>query len=105
LCGLAAILKEASNTRQNTEDKRENIQGLSLEKECYSMELDLLTNVTVVDDAIRFVAEKSKYKGKDKAKDRSSEVDYNDHEDEEEDKGCYIQYPIDDENEFCSCNI
>ena len=27
--------------------------------ECYSMKLDLLTNATVVDDAIRFVSEKS----------------------------------------------
>jgi hypothetical protein len=30
-----------------------------LAKECYAMKLDLLTNATVVDDAIRFVAEKS----------------------------------------------
>ncbi|MFL6362244.1 MAG: hypothetical protein ACJ709_02230 [Nitrososphaeraceae archaeon] len=33
--------------------KREKIQALSLAKECYSMKLDLLTNATVVDDAIR----------------------------------------------------
>jgi hypothetical protein len=37
------------------------MQALSLAKECYSMKLDLLTNATVVDDAIRFVLEKSKY--------------------------------------------
>jgi hypothetical protein len=35
--------------------KREKIQALSLAKECYSMKLELLTNATVVDDAIRFV--------------------------------------------------
>ena len=28
-------------------------------KECYSMKLELLTNATVVDDAIRFVSERS----------------------------------------------
>jgi hypothetical protein len=44
------------NTANNTEDKREKIQALSLAKECYSMKLDLLTNATVVDDAIRFVS-------------------------------------------------
>jgi len=44
------------NTAQNTEDKREKIQALSLAKECYSMKLDLLTNATVIDDAIRFVS-------------------------------------------------
>src|ERR1041385_2421257 len=62
LVGLTAITKEAWNTAHNTEDKREKIQALSLAKECYSMKLDLLTNATVVDDAIRFVSQKSKEK-------------------------------------------
>jgi hypothetical protein len=56
MVGLNAITKEAWNTAQSTEDKREKIQALSLAKECYSMKLDLLTNATVVDDAIRFVS-------------------------------------------------
>src|ERR1041384_8121712 len=60
LVGLNAITKEAWNTAQQTEDKREKIQALALAKECYSMKLDLLTNATVVDDAIRFVSEKYK---------------------------------------------
>ena len=63
LVGLNAITREAWNTAHNTEDKREKIQALSLAKECYSMKLDLLTNATVVDDAIRFV---SSQKSKDK---------------------------------------
>jgi transposase len=56
MVGLNAISREAWKTAQNTEDKREKIQALSLAKECYSMKLDLLTNATVVDDAIRFVS-------------------------------------------------
>jgi hypothetical protein len=60
LVGLTAILIEAWNTSQQTEDRREKIQALSLAKDCYSMKLDLLTNATVVDDAIRFVADKQK---------------------------------------------
>ena len=60
LVGLTAVLREAWNTAQNTEDKREKIQALSLAKECYSMKLDLLTNATVVDDAISFVCSKTK---------------------------------------------
>jgi hypothetical protein len=64
LVGLNAITKEAWNTAQNTEDKREKIQALSLAKECYSMKLDLLTNATVVDGAIRFVSDRSKEKTK-----------------------------------------
>jgi predicted transcriptional regulator len=64
LVGLNAITKEAWNTAANTEDKREKIQALSLAKDCYSMKLDLLTNATVVDDAIRFVSHKLKEKSK-----------------------------------------
>jgi Bacterial regulatory protein, arsR family len=55
MVGLTAILREAWTTSQQTEDKREKMQALSLAKDCYSMKLDLLTNATVVDDAIRFV--------------------------------------------------
>jgi hypothetical protein len=36
--------------------KGDKIKALSLAKECYAMKLELLTNATVVDDAIRFVA-------------------------------------------------
>jgi hypothetical protein len=72
MIGLNAILREAWNIFQTAEDKREKIQALSLAKECYSMKLDLLTNVTVVDDAIRFVSQKSK------------EPDYNEDEELEE---------------------
>src|ERR671931_501104 len=53
LVGLSAILKEAWTTSQQTEDKREKIQALSLAKECYSMKLALLTNTPVINDAIR----------------------------------------------------
>src|SRR5919206_3121325 len=73
LVGLNAITKEAWNTVLNTEDKREKIQALSLAKECYSMKLDLLTNATIVDDAIRFV---SSNKSKEKLNSASSDNEY-----------------------------
>jgi hypothetical protein len=56
LVGLNSIVKEAWSTSQQTQDRREKIQALSLAKDCYAMKLDLLTNATVVDDAIRFVS-------------------------------------------------
>jgi hypothetical protein len=62
LVGLTAILREAWNTAHNAQDKREKIQALSLAKECYLMKLDLLTNATVIDDAIRFVSSNNKSK-------------------------------------------
>ncbi|MGC2426044.1 MAG: hypothetical protein WA421_03335 [Nitrososphaeraceae archaeon] len=46
--------------------------ALSLAKECYSMKLDLLTNATVVDDAIRFVSEKYKDKDREQVKNSCS---------------------------------
>jgi Trp operon repressor len=84
LIGLNAITKEAWNTAANTEDKREKIQALSLAKDCYSMKLDLLTNATVVDDAIRFVSDRSKDKLRSSSTNsneddkESNEADYND---------------------------
>jgi hypothetical protein len=64
LVGLTSILKEAWTTAQNSEDKREKIQALSLAKECYSMKLELLTNATVVEDAIRFASSEQEQKKK-----------------------------------------
>jgi hypothetical protein len=74
---LTAITKETWNTAQETEDKREKIQALSLAKECHSMKLELLTNAMVVDDAIRFV---STNKSKDKLKSYSEGKNQNDKE-------------------------
>jgi hypothetical protein len=66
---------------------------LSLAKECYSMKLDLLTNASVVDDAIRFV---SSNKSKDSLrslgdndeddKEKSKEPDYDEDRDQLEEK-------------------
>jgi hypothetical protein len=91
MAGINSILKEAWITSQNTEDKREKIQALSLAKECYSMKLDLLTNATVVDDAIRFVSLKSKENEEplnsgDEDDKESREPDYNEDKDQLEEE-------------------
>ncbi|MFL6456063.1 MAG: hypothetical protein ACJ71G_03735 [Nitrososphaeraceae archaeon] len=90
LVGLNAITKEAWNTAQNTEDKRGKIQALPLAKECYSMKLDLLTNATVVDDAIRFVSDRSKEKplanSSEGDKEESKEPDYDEDKDQLEEE-------------------
>jgi hypothetical protein len=89
LVGLNAITKEAWNTAQITEDNKEKIQALSLAKECYSMRLELLTNATVVDDAIRFVSDRPNGKLKSSANDsehdkKSSELDHDEDQLEQE---------------------
>jgi hypothetical protein len=93
LVGLNAITKEAWKTEQSTQDNREKMHALSLAKECYSMKLDLLTNATVVDDAIRFVSS-SKFKEKQKSSldntnqdgKESDEPDYDEDEDQLEEE-------------------
>jgi hypothetical protein len=79
--GITAVLKEAWITSQQAQDKREKIQALSLAKECYSMKLDLLTNATVVDEAIRFVSSKTKESSNSNEDDKKSdEPDYDEDE-------------------------
>ena len=89
LVGLTTILREAWTTSQQAQDKREKIQALSLAKECYSMKLDLLTNATVVDDAIRYVSSKTKMNLKSSTegdKEESREPDYDEDRDQLEEK-------------------
>ena len=85
MIGLTAILKEAWTTSQQAHDKREKIQALSLAKECYSMKMDLLTNATMVDDAIRFVSSKTKEhptSSTETDKEESNEPDYDEDKDQ-----------------------
>ena len=82
LVGLTAILREAWTTSQQTEDKREKIQALSLAKDCYSMKLDLLTNATVVEDAIRFVSNHASDKG-DNDNENQRHISYHQEKEEE----------------------
>jgi hypothetical protein len=57
LVGLNSILKEVWTMSQTDDSiKGDKIKALALAKECYAMKLELLTNATVVDDAIRFIA-------------------------------------------------
>ena len=62
LVGLNGTTKRNMDTAHGTGDKREKIRELSLAKECYPTKLDLLTNGTVADAVIRFVAHRFKDK-------------------------------------------
>jgi hypothetical protein len=58
LVGVTAILKDSWYTAAKAEsegDRREQLQALTLAKECYAMKLDLLSSATVVDRALKFV--------------------------------------------------
>ena len=77
LVGLDAILREAWNTVEHSSDRREKIQALTLAKECYGMKLELLTNATVVDDAIKYVSSKRKEKSIEKPKPNDTTINNN----------------------------
>ena len=88
---MTSIIKEEWNTANNTEDKREKIQALSLAKECCSMKLDLLTNANVVEDAVRFVSsnkskDKENLKSSDEGDKESNEPDYDEDKDQLEEE-------------------
>jgi hypothetical protein len=55
LVGLSSILKESWTLSANAVDNGEKIAALRLAKDCLNAKLDLLTNVTVVEDVIKFV--------------------------------------------------
>jgi hypothetical protein len=55
LVGISSILKEAWNTANSPEERKDKLHALSLAKDCYSMKLELLINATIVEDALKFV--------------------------------------------------
>jgi hypothetical protein len=61
LTALEAINRKAWEISENTENRREKLQALSLAKECVTTKLDLITNSTIIGEAVSFV-EKSKKK-------------------------------------------
>jgi predicted transcriptional regulator len=82
LAALHSLQKKAWEISQNSEtEERTKVQALSLAKECVINKLELLTNATVVDDAIRFVQESKEKLMCSKAK----EEDDNDRESKEPD--------------------
>jgi len=63
LAALNSVQKKAWEISEKPDtEERTKVQALSLAKECVINKLDLLTNATVVNDAIRFVSEYDKSK-------------------------------------------
>lgn len=60
LVGLSLILKEAWITADKATTGRDKIQALQLAQAAYQMKIDLLTDVNVIQEAIRFIEDKKK---------------------------------------------
>ncbi len=59
LTALEAINKKAWEISESTENRREKLQALCLAKECVTTKLDLITNSTIIGEAVSFI-ERSK---------------------------------------------
>jgi hypothetical protein len=57
LTGLTTILKEMWIASEKAQDTKEKVLTLLLTKEIYSMKLDLLSNVSTVEAAMKFIAD------------------------------------------------
>lgn len=79
---------------ENSPDKREKIQALSLAKECYGMKLELLTNATVIDDALKFISSNQSDKSIERPKPNDTAINNNKkndvHGSEKEGNNCNI---------------
>lgn len=58
LMGINEIMRESWIAAKESSNPVEKRQWLVLAKDCYSMKLELLTNATVIDEAIEFVKQK-----------------------------------------------
>jgi hypothetical protein len=85
LVGLTAILREAWDMSHQVDiENKEKVQALSLAKECYTTKMDMLTNVTVVDDAIKFVSRNSQHIQNGKTNKNKNKILVNDEDVEKE---------------------
>lgn len=71
LTGLTAILKEMWIASEKAQDTKEKVLTLLLTKEIYSMKLDLLSNVSTVEAAMKFIAD---YKEENKQRQSDSKL-------------------------------
>jgi hypothetical protein len=83
------VLKKASHIANSTADERIRLQALSLIRECDSNRLEMITNGTVVSDALKYVNAKAEKLGQQvKAEEYSaSAFDYESESESEEKEG------------------
>ena len=59
MIGIDAILRQCWNVSEKAKDNREKLQALSLAKECYALKEDFICNAPVIDEALKFVENKT----------------------------------------------
>jgi hypothetical protein len=57
IIGLNSTLNEAWAIVENAKDNKEKLQALSLAKDCYDLREELLCNMPIIDEALKFESE------------------------------------------------
>jgi hypothetical protein len=64
MIGLKAVLKEAWLIIENAEDSKEKLAALSLAKDCYALQEELICNLPIIDEALKLGSEGQETEGK-----------------------------------------
>jgi hypothetical protein len=64
MIGLKAVLKEAWLIIENAEDSKEKLAALSLAKDCYALQEELICNLPIIDEALKLGSEGQEIEGK-----------------------------------------
>lgn len=59
IIGIDAILRQSWDLSEKAKDNREKLQALSLAKECYALKEDFICNAPLIDEALKFVENKT----------------------------------------------
>jgi hypothetical protein len=59
MIGIDAILRQSRDLSEKAKDNREKLQALSLAKECYALKENFICNAPVIDEALKFVENKT----------------------------------------------
>ena len=93
LVALNSLQKKAWEISKKSYEEKTQVQALSLAKDCVINKLDLLTNATVVDDAIRYILsqeskeDKPHSRSSDEVENELNEPDYNKDKEQLEEQG------------------
>jgi predicted transcriptional regulator len=77
MAALNSLQKRAWEISEKSIEEKTQVQALSLAKDCIINKLDLLTNATVVDDAMKFISSKSKENLKSSSNDNENDKESN----------------------------
>ena len=73
LSALDTILKNTFVIMQKTDDNREKLAAMELFKDTHLVKLELLSNATMIDQALNYIRSKQQKKGLDSTNDDSSD--------------------------------